>query len=122
MRKFWSAIIIINFALLVSCATHKPLYTRGLSADERRYFVVQNGYGITKDVKSAFLEGVPAVGMTQDMVHQLYGPPDRALENDMLWEYLASRGVMMTGFKFKEGKVIEILGDKRGGLPLESQE
>ncbi|MBF0430821.1 MAG: hypothetical protein HQK83_06050 [Fibrobacteria bacterium] len=107
---------------LIACSTNRPLITRGLNSEERRHFVVQNGYGISEENKRSFLDGFPLEGMSQDLIFQLYGAPDRTDDDDTLWEYVDRRGMLITGFRFENKKVTAILGDRRGGLPLEQPE
>lgn len=112
--KYLGLIVISWF--FFSCATNKPLATRGLSPEERRYYIIQNGYGLTQEVKDAFLDGYPVKGMSKDLVFQLFGPADREILRGDQWEYLNSRAKIITGVRFKDNLAIEIIGDPRGGL------
>ena len=107
--------------LLLACSTNRPLIDRGLKVEERRYYVIQSGYGIESDIKASFLGGFVSDGMDQELVFQLYGPPDRSIEDDTVWEYLDNNGGLITGMKFEDKKIIEIMGDPRGGIPVEDQ-
>lgn len=103
---------------LFGCATTaKPLVSRGLPADERKHYIIQNGYGIPEPLKNSFLDGYPDLGMSRELIFQLYGAPDRSSESDATWEYVNRRGQVVTGFKFQNEKVTEIYGDRNGGLP-----
>lgn len=115
-------IIFLIISLLLSCSSTGPLNSRGLNPDERRYFIVQNGYGIPKDMKDSFLEGFAMVGMDQELIFQLYGAPDRTANNDSQWEYVNNKGDLITGFVFEEKKVVKITGDPRGGVPLPGEQ
>jgi hypothetical protein len=115
-------IIFLIISLLLSCSSTGPLSSRGLNADERRHFIVQNGYGIPKDIKDTFLEGFAMVGMDQELIFQLYGAPDRTSNNDGQWEYVNNRGDLITGFVFEEKRVVKITGDPRGGVPLPGEQ
>ncbi len=103
---------------MVSCATsyNKPLVSRGLSAEERKDYIIQNGFGIPEPVKEAFLTGYVEAGMARDMVFQLYGGPDRSTDGDNTWEYVNRRGNLVTGINFKNDKVEKVYGDPKGGL------
>ncbi len=106
---------------LVACAAQytKPLVTRGLSTDERKDYIIQNGFGLGEPVKQAFLDGMVEVGMPREMVFQLYGAPDRTSEADANWEYVNRRGNLVTGISFKNDKVEKVYGDPKGGLQPE---
>ena len=120
--QFITGVIILTISVILSCSTNRPLNSRGLNADERRHFIVQNGYGIPKDIKNSFLEGFAMEGMDQELIFQLYGAPDRTSKNDTKWEYVNNKGDLITGFVFEDKKVIKITGDPRGGVPLPGQE
>jgi len=99
----------------VACATYKPLTERGLSPEDRREHIVQNGYGLTSEVKDAFLKGYLVKGMSRDLVFQLFGPADRQSQFGNFWEYFDSRKKVITAIKFNEDVAEEILGDPKGG-------
>ncbi len=120
--QFITCIFILSTSVLFFCSTIRPLNSRGLNPDERRHFIVQNGYGIPKDVKNTFLEGFSMVGMEQELIFQLYGAPDRTSKNDTRWEYVNNRGDLITGFVFEDKKVVKITGDPRGGVPLPQEQ
>lgn len=107
--------------LLFACSSNRPLTSRGLSFEERRYYVIQSGYGIEGKVKQTFLDGFVCEEMPQELVFQLFGPPDRTIEDDTVWEYLNGEGGMLTGMKFEDKKIVKIMGDPRGGVPIEGQ-
>ncbi len=121
MKLQISHLIIGLIFILYACSTNRPLVMRGLPEEERRHFIVQNGFGVPDELKRAFLVGIPRVGMSQEMIFQLYGAPDRTANDDAIWEYVDGKGTLVTGFKFEDKTVVEILGDPRGGLPLEGQ-
>ncbi len=118
LQKIFAFLLI---GIIIGCSTNRALITRGLNEEERRYYVVQNGYGITPEVKQSFLDGFITEGMEQELVFQLYGAPDRTIEDDTIWEYIDGKGKLVTGVKFEDKKVVEIIGDRRGGLPLEGE-
>jgi hypothetical protein len=113
--------LLITAVLFFGCSANRPLSSRGLNSEERRHYIIQNGYGIPNDIKNSFLEGFPFVGMDQELIFQLYGAPDRTKNDDTEWEYVNGRGDLITGFKFENKKTVEILGDPRGGLPVEGK-
>ena len=115
-------ISIISTSVLLFCSTSRLLNSRGLNADERRHFIVQNGYGIPKDVKNSFLEGFAMVGMDQELIFQLYGAPDRTSKNDTQWEFVNNKGDLIIGFVFEDKKVVKITGDPRAGIPLPQEQ
>jgi hypothetical protein len=104
---------------LAACASNytRPLVSRGLPAEERKDYIIQNGFGIPENIKQAFLDGYVEVGMSREMVFQLYGAPDRTTGGDTNWEYVNSKGNLITGITFKGDKVEKVYGDPRGGNP-----
>lgn len=110
--------LLFCLAGLLACAQpyNRPLVTRGLSAEERKDYIIQNGFGIPEQVKQAFLDGYVEVAMPREMVFQLYGAPDRTSEADANWEYVNRRGNLVTGISFKNDKVEKVYGDPKGGL------
>jgi hypothetical protein len=102
---------------ITACASNytRPLVSRGLPAEERKDYIIQNGFGIPENIKQAFLDGFVEVGMTREMVFQLYGAPDRTTGGDTNWEYVNSKGGLITGITFKGEKVEKVYGDPRGG-------
>jgi hypothetical protein len=107
---------------LVACASPytRPLVTRGLPAEERKDYVIQNGYGIPENVKQSFLDGFVEVGMARELVFQLYGAPDRTTSGEDSWEYVNNRGNLITGITFKNDKVEKVYGDPKGGFTAEA--
>ncbi len=103
--------------LAMGCASNytRPLVSRGLPAEERKDYVIQNGYGIPENIKDAFLEGYPVEGMAREMVFQLFGAPDRTTNGDTSWEYVNNKGTLITGISFANDKVEKIYGDPKGG-------
>lgn len=104
---------------LIACASGytRPLVSRGLPAEERKDYIIQNGFGIPENIKQAFLDGYVEVGMAREMVFQLYGAPDRTTGGDTNWEYVNNKGNLITGITFKGDKVEKVYGDPRGGNP-----
>ena len=92
-----------------------PLATRGIPAEERRDYIIQNGFGIPEHIKQAFLDGYLVEGMTKEMVQFLFGAPDRSADKDSHWEYVDRKGVLITGVQFKGDKIEHIEGDPAGG-------
>jgi hypothetical protein len=102
---------------LSACASHytRPLVSRGLPAEERKDYIIQNGFGIPENVKQSFLDGFVEVGMARELVFQLYGAPDRTTGGDTNWEYVNNKGTLITGVTFKADKVEKVYGDPKGG-------
>ncbi|MDB5103073.1 MAG: hypothetical protein JWP91_762 [Fibrobacteres bacterium] len=110
-------------AVLLACAPSytRPLVSRGLPAEERKDYIIQNGYGIPENIKQAFLEGYIEVGMARELVFQLYGAPDRTTGGDTNWEYVNNKGNLITGITFKADKVEKLYGDPKGGNTAETK-
>ena len=110
-------------AVLLACAPAytRPLVSRGLPVEERKDYIIQNGYGIPETIKQAFLEGFVEVGMAKELVFQLYGTPDRTTGGDTNWEYVNNKGNLITGITFKADKVEKIYGDPKGGSTDQAQ-
>ncbi len=107
----------LAFVVWAGCAStyNRPLVTRGISAEEREYYVVQNGFGLKHDIKRAFLDGNPIPGMNKDMVFQIYGAPDRTANSDSTWEYVNVKGTLITGLRFVGDSLADVYGDRYGG-------
>lgn len=122
LHKNWTAKMGLALGMAVlfvmGCASNytRPLVTRGLPEEERKDYVIQNGFGMPENIKQAFLEGYPEVGMARELIYQMYGSPDRASEGDTHWEYVNNKGTVVTGFVFKNDKVEKIDGDPKGGM------
>ncbi|MDQ3000610.1 MAG: hypothetical protein M3Y08_05040 [Fibrobacterota bacterium] len=110
-------------AVLLACAPAytRPLASRGLPAEERKDYIIQNGYGISENIKQAFLEGFVEVDMAKELVFQLYGTPDRTTGGDVNWEYVNNKGSLITGVTFKADKVEKVYGDPKGGSTTQAQ-
>ena len=108
-------------AMLLACAQAytRPLVSRGLPAEERKDYIIQNGYGLAENVKQSFLDGFVEVGMARELVFQLYGAPDRTTGGDTNWEYVNNKGNLITGITFKADKVEKVYGDPKGGNQTE---
>ena len=76
---------IILIMLIFSCSYQQPLNSRGISEDERRFYIKQYGYGISNDMKFDFMNGYTSKGMLRELVFRLYGPPDNTFNNDNSW-------------------------------------
>lgn len=119
---FWPLFLAgFCLAMLAACASSytRPLVSRGLPVEERKDYIVQNGYGIPENVKQAFLDGFVEVGMVRELVFQLYGAPDRTTGGDTNWEYVNNKGNLITGITFKNDKVEKVYGDPKGGSTIE---
>ena len=103
--------------VVVACASsyNRPLVSRGLPAEERKDYIIQNGFGIPENIKQSFLDGYVEVGMARELVFQLYGAPDRTTGKDTNWEYVNNQGNLITGITFKDDKVEKVYGDPKGG-------
>jgi hypothetical protein len=108
---------VAGFLVLMACASsyNRPLVSRGLPAEERKDYIIQNGFGIPENIKQSFLDGYVEVGMARELVFQLYGAPDRTTGRDTNWEYVNNRGNLITGITFKDDKVEKVYGDPKGG-------
>lgn len=113
-----AASLALLLALALGCASsyNRPLVSRGLPADERKDYIIQNGFGIPENIKQAFLDGFVEVGMGRELVFQLYGAPDRTTGGDTNWEYVNNKGNLITGITFKGDKVEKVYGDPKGGF------
>lgn len=112
-----ASLAVLLAVLAWGCASgyNRPLVSRGLPADERKDYVIQNGFGIPENIKQAFLDGFVEVGMARELVFQLYGAPDRTTGGDANWEYVNNKGNLITGVSFKNDKVEKVYGDPKGG-------
>lgn len=112
-----AALVAASLMLALGCASsyNRPLVSRGLPAEERKDYIIQNGYGIPENIKQSFLDGFVEVGMTRELVFQLYGAPDRSSGKDTNWEYVNNRGNLITGITFKSDRVEKVYGDPKGG-------
>lgn len=122
-RTVWVTALLFSAGLLLAaCASPytRPLVTRGLPTEERKDYVIQNGYGIPENVKQSFLDGFVEVGMSRELVFQLYGAPDRTTSGEDNWEYVNNRGNLITGITFKNDKVEKVYGDPKGGMTAET--
>jgi hypothetical protein len=85
-------LIIIIVVLLTACSTTRPLIDRGLSLEEREFYIIQNGWGMSQDIKNCFIAGKPIIGMTEEHIFMLFGPPDQKYTNideyTEIWHYL----------------------------------
>jgi hypothetical protein len=117
-RGAWGRLFLIAGCLVfAACASNytRPLVSRGLPAEERKDYIIQNGFGIPENIKQAFLDGYVEVGMAREMVFQLYGAPDRTTGGETNWEYVNNKGNLITGITFKNDKVEKVYGDPKGG-------
>lgn len=117
MRVLAMAGLLAMALLALGCASNynRPLVSRGLPAEERKDYIIQNGFGIPENIKQSFLDGYVEVGMGRELVFQLYGAPDRTSGKDTNWEYVNNRGNLITGITFKADKVEKVYGDPKGG-------
>jgi hypothetical protein len=123
-RGAWGRLILAAGCLaFAACASNytRPLVSRGLPAEERKDYIIQNGFGIPENIKQAFLDGYVEVGMAREMVFQLYGAPDRTTGGDTNWEYVNNKGNLITGITFKNDKVEKVYGDPKGGNTSEAK-
>lgn len=118
--------LIILFILLVYACATKPLVTRGLPEKEREFYVVQNGWDLSSEVKQHFKKGLPLVGMTETLIFSLYGAPDMAstvkkdssgVIEEYNWAYfdiINNKGGIEVIIEFifdKDEKLIKIVGE-----------
>ena len=75
MKKFIT--LILTILLFLSCSTTRSLSSRGIGVNERDFYVIQNGWGMTTEIKTSFMAGLPCEGMTFEHIFMLYGPPDQ---------------------------------------------
>ncbi len=115
--------MVLTLSFLIGCASNytRPLVSRGLPTEERKDYIIQNGFGIPDNIKQAFLDGFPLEGMSREMVFQLFGNPDRTPGGDTSWEYVNNKGSLITGISFKNDKVEKIYGDPKGGSEPQGQ-
>jgi len=114
-------LLILTF-LLYGCSRTVPLLKRGLSSDDRVFFVVQNGYGMNDQIRRGFIHGKVCIGMTSEHVFMLYGSPTRqytildekTANSKEIWnykEFINQEAVLLLEITFKLGKVIAIDGE-----------
>ena len=134
-------VLAIGLAILALSACNSRysssvLVERGVEQYEREYFATKESMGIDKRLKDIFLQGYIEVGMTQEMVNLLWGPPDREMQDGHIWEYLTRDGQLITRLKWKTPEAVrmkgyenelvleKIEGDRYGGSepPKKSQE
>ena len=96
---------------------------------EREYFAIKESMGIDKRLKDVFKQGYIEEEMTTDMVHLLWGPPDRETNAGLIWEYSTREGKLITRLIWKkpalarlkgyESELVlkSIEGDRYGGSP-----
>ncbi len=115
--RIWIIWSVLTAVFLIGCAAKytRPLVTRGLPAEERKDYIVQNGFGIPENIKNAFLEGYPIEGMGRELVYQMFGAPDRTGDRENIWEYVDGKGKVIVGITFKNDKIEKIVGDPQGG-------
>jgi len=68
---------ILLILLVLACSSNAPLVSRGLPPAEREFYIIQNGWGLTQEIKDSFKQGIPCIGMKQELVFSLYGSPDQ---------------------------------------------
>ena len=85
-------ITIIIVLLITACSTTRPLTNRGLNLEDRNSYIVKNGWGMSQDIKNCFRSGKPVIGMTQEHIFMLFGPPNQKYTNieeyTEIWQYL----------------------------------
>jgi hypothetical protein len=82
---------LIILLFLLGCSTSISLKSRGLSENDRRFYIIQNGYVINKEVRRSFEEGVICEKMPKELVFQMYGYPDIMTDlpdGEYKWTYL----------------------------------
>lgn len=119
--------IIFISLFLFFCSSSKSLVSRGLSAEERKFFIVQSGYGLTQEMKDTFLKGLPCIGMDANMIFSMYGAPDfnepikkdsNNVTSDYKWTYIkinkqnSLQMEVLIEFIFdSNNKITQIIGD-----------
>ena len=80
-------IIFIIFAMFIACSNTKmgPLTDNGLSKKERELKVEFYGFFLTKEVKKNYLAGKICIGMTKDLIYELFGLPDSRIEDKWIY-------------------------------------
>lgn len=113
---------------LVGCAGSDvaPVLTkRGISADDRK-FQAENTHslGMSAQLIDIYKEGYVAEGMTESMVHDVWGEPNRKGNEGKVWEYTNKKGELITLVQYDSTKAIrgeehmivtDIKGDRYGG-------
>jgi hypothetical protein len=117
-KGYWVAVVMTLFVMGCAATYDRPLTSRGLPEEERKDWIIQNGYGIPESVKQAFLDGYVVDGMKRELVFQLFGAPDRSSKKDGVWEYINRRGTLIVGINFKNDKIEGIQGDPSGGAGM----
>lgn len=71
MREF---LIALSF-ILIGCSSTKPLNYNGLNAQERRFYIIQNGREMSPKARECFMEVKPMIGMHKEHIFMLFGSP-----------------------------------------------
>lgn len=128
---------MLGLSALMICACSNRysspiLIERGSMHDhefEGDWQTIQEGMGIDKRLKDVFKSGYIEEGMIQDMVHLLWGTPDRESADGKVWEYYTREGKLITRLIWKkpdqprlkglEDELVldKIEGDRYGGSP-----
>lgn len=123
-----STVPVLASLLLFACGGgefSKVLVQRGLSVEDRK-FQAENSHslGLSADLIDIYKEGYVAEGMTQPMVHELWGEPNRKLNEGKTWEYADKKGALISAVQFDSIATIrgenfrivtDIKGDRYGG-------
>lgn len=101
------------------------LVKRGLSAEDRK-FQAENSHslGLSANLIDVYKDGYVAEGMTQPMVHELWGEPNFKKNDGKLWEFTDKKGALISAVQFDSIATIrgenyrivtDIKGDRYGG-------
>ena len=82
-------LVLIITLLFFSCSSTRPLKSSGLSKEEREFYVIQNGWGMTQVIKDNFRDGIPCLEMTEENIFSLFGPPSQKMykNGEKIWYY-----------------------------------
>jgi len=132
-KTILAALTVTALISLISCANRyqSPILIERSpnKEDERSYDVVQEGFGIDNELKRSFLAGCVTEGMNKNLVHLLWGTPDKESADGLTWEYINFKtGEPIATLKWEktgntgadwtnDTKLVEIGGDRTGGSP-----
>lgn len=75
----------------MACSSTRRLTSGGLSPEERRFYIIQNGWGMSTAMKKCFIAGKPMIGMNKEHIFMLFGHADQIVKDEtkeiIIWKY-----------------------------------